>query len=48
MSDQIDTLLNEQRRFPPPAAFTAKAVGNGELHAQVSTDPEAFWEEQAR
>src|SRR5512146_1790006 len=48
MSDQIDTLLNEQRRFPPPAAFTAKAIGNGELHAQGSTDPEAFWEEQAR
>ncbi len=48
MSDQIDTLLDEQRRFPPPAAFTATALGTAELYARGTADPEAFWEEQAR
>ena len=48
MSDQIDTLLDEQRRFPPPATFTAKALGSAELYARGNADPEAFWAEQAR
>jgi acetyl-CoA synthetase len=48
MSDQIDTLLNEQRRFPPPPAFAATAVGSAELYARGSADPEGFWAEQAR
>jgi len=25
MTDQLDTLLSEQRRFPAPPAFTAQA-----------------------
>jgi acetyl-CoA synthetase len=48
MSEQIDTLLQEVRRFPPPAAFAAQANGQPELYAAAGRDREAFWAEQAR
>ncbi len=48
MTDQIDTLLSEQRRFPPPADFAAAAQGRPELYDQAARDREAFWEAQAR
>ena len=47
MTDQIDTLLSEQRRFPPPAGFAAQANGTRALY-DAARDPEAFWAEQAR
>ena len=42
MSDQaIDTLLDEERRFPPDPAFAAQANAQPEIYDR---DPDAFWE----
>jgi acetyl-CoA synthetase len=48
MTDQLDTLLSEQRRFPPSPAFAAEAVGTRALYDAGARDREAFWAEQAR
>jgi acetyl-CoA synthetase len=48
MSDQIDTLLTESRRFPPPPAFAAQANATPALYAAAKADRLKFWEEQAR
>ena len=48
MTDQLDTLLNEERRFPPPASFSADAVGSPALYAAAAEDRLGFWETQAR
>jgi len=48
MTDQLSTLLSEQRRFPPPAGFAAKAAGTAELYRRAAADRLGFWEEQAR
>jgi acetyl-CoA synthetase len=48
MTDQLDTLLSEQRRFPPPAAFAAQANGTKSLYDAAARDLEGFWAEQAR
>ncbi|MGH7734218.1 MAG: AMP-binding protein, partial [Gemmatimonadales bacterium] len=47
MTDQIDTLLQEQRRFPPPPAFAAQALAGPDLVA-AGADAEEFWAAQAR
>jgi acetyl-CoA synthetase len=47
MSSQIDHLLTESRRFPPPAAFAENAVVTAEVYAQA-TDRDAFWADRAR
>jgi acetyl-CoA synthetase len=47
MNNQIDTLLSEQRRFPPPQAFAARAAATDALYA-AGRDWMGFWEEQAR
>ncbi|HEV2290451.1 MAG TPA: acetate--CoA ligase [Gemmatimonadales bacterium] len=47
MTDQLDTLLHEQRRFPPPPEFTAKALADHNFIASAA-DPERFWATQAR
>ena len=40
----IASLLNEDRRFPPPAAFAAQAhVRDTSLYDAAEADPEAFW-----
>jgi acetyl-CoA synthetase len=48
----IDSLLREERAFPPPAGFASRArIGQAELaqlHAQAAADPETFWAAQAR
>jgi acetyl-CoA synthetase len=44
---QFDTLLSEQRRFPPSPGFTAQANATAELY-QAGRDREGFWAEQAR
>ncbi|MFZ5624757.1 MAG: acetate--CoA ligase [Gemmatimonadota bacterium] len=48
MTDQLDTLLSEQRRFPPPAAFAAQANATAALQEAAAADRLAFWAEQAR
>ncbi|HEX5386890.1 MAG TPA: acetate--CoA ligase [Gemmatimonadales bacterium] len=48
MTDQIDTLLIEQRRFPPPPAFAKHAFATAELYQRAAQDREGFWADQAR
>ena len=48
----IDTMLQEERRFPPPAAFAERAhIGSVEeyerLYRESLDDPEAFWARMA-
>jgi acetyl-CoA synthetase len=47
MTDQIDTLLIEQRRFPPPPAFAAQAQAQPTLYRDAEQDRLAFWAERA-
>jgi acetyl-CoA synthetase len=49
----IESVLQEQRSFEPPAALAAQArIGSMEAYRQLAAraeaDPEAFWGEQAR
>ncbi len=48
----IESILLEKRRFPPPAKFAARAVidetTRRELHAEAARDHVAFWARQAR
>ena len=48
MTDQLATLLTEQRRFPPPPEFVARAAATADLYEQARADRLGFWEEQAR
>jgi acetyl-CoA synthetase len=48
MAGQLETLLSEQRRFPPSAAFASAANGKAELYQAAERDREGFWAEQAR
>ena len=48
MSDQLDTLLSEQRRFPPPRDFAAAANGTKALYEAAARDAQEFWAVQAR
>ena len=50
---QIDTVMQEDRLFPPPAEFAAKAqIGSvaayEELYERAKADPEKFWGELAK
>ncbi|HJP57527.1 MAG TPA: acetate--CoA ligase [Gemmatimonadales bacterium] len=47
MTDQLDTLLSEQRRFPPPPDFARHAVAQAEIYERAARDPEAFWAAEA-
>jgi acetyl-CoA synthetase len=51
MSDveqNISDLLSEDRVFPPPPDFTARAiVSDASIYERAASDPEAFWAEQA-
>nr|WP_216654309.1 acetate--CoA ligase [Nocardioides sp. zg-DK7169] len=40
-------MLNEERRFEPPADLAAHANLTEEAYARADADPEAFWAEQA-
>ena len=51
-STGITSVLNEQRRFPPPAAFAAKAhvqdmAQYDQLWSRSVNDPEGFWADMA-
>ncbi len=48
MTDQLDTLLSEQRRFPPPPEFASAANAKPEMYRAAERDREGFWAEQAR
>ncbi len=47
MSD-LDTLLQEHRKFEPDAAFRAAAhISSPEIYARAAADPEAYWASEA-
>jgi len=48
MTDQISTLLSEQRRFPPAADFAAQATAQPALYASAAADRLGFWTDEAR
>jgi len=48
-TDRIETLLDEQRRFAPPAAFQAHAhVRDNTAYDRARRDPEGYWADWAR
>ena len=47
MSNNIDHLMNEERRFAPSPDFSAKAVAQSDLYAEAHRDRLAFWKHQA-
>jgi acetyl-CoA synthetase len=44
----LSALLQETRRFPPPAGFVAKAVAGPDVYDTAKADPVAWWAEQAQ
>ena len=48
MSENIDALLTENRKFPAPQAFRDNAhVRDATVYASADNDPDAFWTAQA-
>ncbi|NEN06901.1 acetate--CoA ligase [Diaminobutyricibacter tongyongensis] len=48
MSNTIDNLLHEERRFPPTAEFAAQAVAGADLYERAKADRLGFWADQSR
>jgi acetyl-CoA synthetase len=48
VTDQLDTLLSEQRRFPAPPGFAGQANATTALYEAADRDRETFWAQQAR
>lgn len=48
MTETIDSLLQETRRFPPSAEFAAQAVATPDLYDKAADDRLGFWADQAR
>jgi acetyl-CoA synthetase len=49
MTDRIETLLQEQRKFPPPAEFQARAhVRDQTPYRAAQKDREAYWADWAK
>ncbi len=48
MTTQIDTLLDEQRTFPPDPDFAAQANASEALYQEAASDREGFWALQAQ
>ena len=42
--DSIENLSQENRHFPPSAAFAAQANAKSDLYARAEKDRLAFWE----
>ncbi len=47
MSETLENLLREERRFPPSPEFAAAANVTADAYAEASADRLAFWEKQA-
>ncbi len=51
-SGQIDTVMQEDRKFPPPAEFVSRALIDEkqyeELYAAAKADPQKFWGDLAK
>jgi acetyl-CoA synthetase len=47
MTDNLSTLLSEDRLFPPPPEMVERANGSQAHYRQAKADREAFWAEQA-
>jgi len=47
MSQALENLLQEDRKFPPSKAFTAQANAKPGIHDEAAADPLAFWQQQA-
>src|SRR5215203_740338 len=46
--NDIDVLLQENRKFPPSEEFRSKSlVSSSEIYAEAAADPEAFWAKTA-
>jgi acetyl-CoA synthetase len=48
MSQTIEALFSEQRRFPPPPAFAANAAAQPGIYEQADADWQGFWTGWAR
>jgi acetyl-CoA synthetase len=49
MTDRIETLLDEQRSFPPPPTFSARAhVRDPGIYQQAQQDREGYWANWAK
>jgi acetyl-CoA synthetase len=48
MADQLDTLLTENRRFDPPAAFASRGAAAAAIYTHAAADRLGFWESEAR
>ncbi|HET6214938.1 MAG TPA: acetate--CoA ligase [Micromonosporaceae bacterium] len=48
MSETLENLLQETRRFPPPAEFAARANVTARVYAGAAADRLAFWDRAAR
>jgi acetyl-CoA synthetase len=49
MTEDIDVLLSETRKFEPDAAFRRAAhVSSGDIYKSAAADPEAYWANEAR
>ncbi len=47
--NEIDALLTEERKFPPPPEFAANAVVNDPaIYEEAARDPEAYWAREAK
>ncbi|MGX5680870.1 acetate--CoA ligase [Schumannella luteola] len=47
-TNSIDSLLHEERRFPPSPAFAADAIASPGLYDEAKADRLAFWADRAR
>ncbi|MGE5765377.1 MAG: acetate--CoA ligase, partial [Mycobacterium leprae] len=47
-SEALENLLQEKRRFEPPAEFAAKANAQPSIYDQAAADRLGYWEAQAR
>ncbi|NCG11944.1 MAG: acetyl-coenzyme A synthetase, partial [Planctomycetia bacterium] len=48
MSDAIENLYSEERRFPPPEKFALGANAPVGIHERAAAAPLEFWSEEAK
>ena len=47
MSETLENLLSEDRRFPPPESFVATAIAKPGIYDETASDPLGFWNREA-